>query len=96
MSQENLKISRNSYSNFINSLDSDTRKMFTLTKRFLEIYTGNDQLRNIINMGIPLETIDNNFKDTKLTIANFLPILDPSIIPEDLDKSLITSKWPAE
>ena len=94
MSQENLKISRNSYSNFINSLDSDTRKMFTLTKRFLEIYTGNDQLRNIINMGIPLETIDNNFKDTKLTIANFLPILDPSIIPEDLDKSLITSKWP--
>ncbi|MDR6798328.1 radical SAM family RiPP maturation amino acid epimerase [Acinetobacter calcoaceticus] len=83
-----------SYSNFIWSLDEDDKKKYYLTKRFLEIYTGNDQLRNIINMGVPLETLDNNFKDTNLTLSDFLPIFDTSIVPTDLEKTEIEKKWP--
>lgn len=52
----------NSYNSFIDNLGKDRNK-FALLKRFIEMYTGFENFRNLVNLGVPLENIDEIFQE---------------------------------
>ena len=92
---DNDRISKgNPYSNYLNSLSEAEKKKLGLVKRLLEIYTGNERLRNTLNIGIPIENIDKNFKGSGISLNDVMPVIDSSIIPSHFSQKEIKEKWP--